>query len=288
MTQLPIAVGVGLRGTHYRDFLADQAPAVPWLEAHSENYFGGGAALHTLMRIRERYPISLHGVGMGLASADGLDADHLRELQQLVATVQPAAVSEHLSWNRSGGQVINDLLPFPYTAEALELVARNVDQVQQALGCAIAVENLSSYVRFRQTAMSEAEFLAALVERTGCKILLDVNNIYVNQVNLGIDARQFMRALPVGQVAEIHLAGFSTLEDCLVDSHSQPVCAEVWLLYAEALQRFGALPTLLEWDIDIPPLTVLMQEADKAQQILQQAGAWQPMNREQKEHGDVL
>ena len=265
---LPQIAGIGLRAPHYREVLKT-LPRLGWVEVHSENFFGGGAALHTLLKVREHYPVSLHGVGLGLASTTPLDTTHLSALKQLCDVVQPAAVSEHLSWNATDDLVINDLLPFPYTRAALLRVAQRVEQVQHTLGRQLLVENLSSYVSFTRSEMSEGEFLSELSRRTGCGILFDVNNLYVNARNLGVDADAFIHALPADAVAEYHLAGHSVREGCLVDTHSAPVCAEVWALFAAALRHIGPRPTLIEWDTDIPALPVLMGEAAKAQVLIQ-------------------
>jgi uncharacterized protein len=222
-----------------------------------------------LLRVREHYPVSLHGVGMGLASAAPLDQGHLSALHRLCGAVQPAAVSEHLSWNVSDGMVINDLLPFPYTQQALSNVADRVDQVQEKLGRQLLVENLSSYLSFTQSEMSEGEFLAGLTRRTGCGILFDVENLYVNARNLGVDAEAFIKAIPAEAVGEYHLAGFSTRDGCLVDTHDHPVYPAVWELYELALHHIGPRPTLIEWDSDIPALAVLTAEAEKAQRRLE-------------------
>ena len=256
--------GIGLRATHYREFL-QQLPEVGWVEVHSENFFGGGAPLHTLLKVREHYPVSLHGVGMGLASTQTLDQDHLSALARLCDVVRPAAVSEHLCWNAADGMVVNDLLPFPYTRVALSNVAVHVEQVQEKLGRQLLVENLSSYLSFKQSEMSEGEFLAELSRRTGCGILFDVNNLYVNALNLGVDAEAFLETIPVDAVAEFHLAGYSERDGCLVDTHDNPVYPAVWELYEAALQHIGPRPTLIEWDADIPALPVLLAEAEKAQ-----------------------
>ena len=213
---LPSAAGIGLRAPHYREVL-DNLPALGWVEVHSENFFGGGAPLHTLLRVREHYPVSLHGVGMGLASVTPLDANHLSALSRLCDDVQPAAVSEHLCWNAVDGMVINDLLPFPYTREALDHVAQRVDQVQQKLQRQLLVENLSSYLSFSHSEMTEGEFLAELAKRTGCGILFDVENLYVNVCNLGVDADAFIKTIPAEAVKEYHLAGYSMRDGCLVD-----------------------------------------------------------------------
>jgi uncharacterized protein (UPF0276 family) len=264
--------GIGLRAPHYHEVL-DSLPKLGWVEVHSENFFGGGAPLRTLSKVREHYPVSLHGVGMGLASVTPLDQEHLTALRRLCDTVQPAAVSEHLCWNTVAGMVINDLLPFPYTQEALFNVISRVEQVQEKLGRQLLVENLSSYLSFTQSEMSEGEFLAELTRRTGCGILFDVENLYVNARNLGVDAEAFIMAIPAEAVEEYHLAGFSVRDGCLVDTHDHPVYPEVWKLYEFALQHIGPRPTLIEWDSDIPALPVLMGEAAKAQQRLEECHA---------------
>lgn len=265
---LPCTAGIGLRAPHYREVL-EKRPKLGWVEVHNENFFGGGAPLHTLLRVREHYPVSLHGVGMGLASAAPLDQAHLSALQRLCEQVQPAAVSEHLSWNTAAGMVMNDLLPFPYTQESLAHVVNRVDQVQNKLGRQLLVENLSSYLSFAQSEMGEGEFLAELTRRTGCGILFDVENLHVNARNLGVDAKAFIRAIPAAAVKEYHLAGYSVIDGCLVDTHNHPVYPEVWELYEYALQQIGPRPTLIEWDSDIPALAVLMGEAAKAQQRME-------------------
>lgn len=261
---LPVSAGIGLRAPHYQSVL-EHRPALGWVEVHSENFFGGGAPLHTLQQVAERYPLSLHGVGLGLASPDPLDAEHLCELRRLCDTVSPASVSEHLCWNTSGGIAINDLLPFPYTRDALTHVAERIQQVQDYLGRSILIENLSYYIAFRSSEMREEEFLSELVARTGCGILFDVNNLFVNEVNLGVDAMAFIQGIPKTAVGEYHLAGPSMIDGCLVDTHSAPVFERAWALYESALEHIGKRPTLIEWDMDIPPLSVLQDEARKAQ-----------------------
>ncbi len=261
---LPCTAGIGLRAPHYREVL-EKLPRLGWVEVHNENYFGGGAPLHTLLKVREHYPVSLHGVGIGLASTINLNEEYLSALRKLNDIVQPAAVSEHLCWNAADELVINDLLPFPYTREALAHVARRVDQVQERLGRQLLVENLSSYLSFQSSEMSEGEFLAELVQRTGCGILFDVENLYVNVRNLGVDAAQFIHAIPPEAVGEYHLAGYSMRDGCLVDTHDHPVYDEVWTLFETVLQHIGPRPTLIEWDSNIPALSVLMGEAAKAQ-----------------------
>lgn len=262
---LPDVAGIGLRAPHYQEVL-EHRPALGWVEVHSENFFGGGAPLHTLLEVAEHYPVSLHGVGMGLASPDPLDVGHLRELRRLCDAVDPASVSEHLCWNTVGGIAINDLLPFPYTGDALSHVAARVQHVQDFLGRRILIENLSYYIAFRSSEMREEEFLSELVARTGCGILFDVNNLFVNEVNLKVDAEAFIRGIPAEAVAEYHLAGPSLIDGCLVDTHSAPVFDEAWRLYETALRHIGKRPTLIEWDMDIPALAVLQDEARKAQQ----------------------
>jgi len=262
---LPCIAGVGLRAPHYQEVL-EHLPTLGWVEVHSENFFGGGAPLHTLLKVAQHYPISLHGVGMGLASPDPLDTGHLRELCQLCEVVQPASVSEHLCWNTFSGTTINDLLPFPYTKDALTHVATRVQQVQDALGRRILIENLSYYLAFSSSEMREEEFLSELVARTGCGILFDVNNLFVNTVNMGLDANAFIHGIPAEAVGEYHLAGPCLIEGCLVDTHSAPVFDETWVLYEAALRHIGKRPTLIEWDLDIPALSVLKGEQQKAQQ----------------------
>jgi len=259
--------GVGLRSCHYRDFL-EHRPAVDWLEVHSENFFGeGGWDLHVLGQLRRDYPLSLHGVGLGIgsASAEHFDA-HLERIAALVARFEPALVSEHLSWASIPGRHLNDLLPMPLTEEALELVSRRVEQAQHRLGRRILLENVSSHLRFAADRLQETEFLERLARRTGCGVLLDVNNLYVNQCNHREDARQAMRAL-ASPPGEIHLAGHLVTEDSVVDHHGDHVAEPVWDLYREALARFGAVPTLIEWDTDIPPLDVLLAEAERARRL---------------------
>ena len=267
---VPAQVGVGLRAPHYRELL-DRLPELGFLEVHSENYFGaGGQPHHFLQRLRGRYPLSLHGVGLSLGSAEPIDMAHLRRLKILIERYQPGLVSEHLCWSSVGGHHLNDLLPLPYTEEALGIVARKLSQAQDYLGRQILLENISSYLEFAASDIPEWQFLAELVKLSGCGILLDVNNIYVNAVNHGCDAAQFILNVPREAVQEIHLAGFDQGADLLIDTHGKPVHGDVWKLYRLALQRFGPVPTLIEWDTDIPPLDVLLGEADKAKIMLQQ------------------
>lgn len=265
---LPCIAGIGLRAPHYSEVL-QELPKLGWVEVHSENFFGGGAPLHTLLKVREHYTVSLHGVGLGLASTKPLDEAHLSSLKRLRDAVQPGAVSEHLCWNSASGFAINDLLPFPYTQKTLSSVAMRVDRVQEKLGCQLLVENLSSYLAFSSSEMSEGEFLCELVMRTGCGILFDVENLYVNARNLGVDPNAFIKELPQDAVKEYHLAGFSMRDGCLVDTHDHAVYPEVWQLYEHVLQHMGPRPTLIEWDNDIPALPVLVGEAARAQHYLE-------------------
>lgn len=266
-------VGVGLRTPHYRQFL-EQRPAVAWLEVHTENYLQQGSwDSHVLEQLRADYPISLHGVGLGLGSARGFSSAHLQRVRALVERVQPALVSEHLCWSAVGDRQLNDLLPITLDQAALDLLCARVHQVQEVLQRQILLENVSTYLRYHQDAMSEAEFLAALVARTGCALLLDVNNLYVNQCNHGEDARAALAAIAPGTVGEIHLAGHLVTPQAVIDHHGAPVSAAVWELYQLALQRFGAVPTLIEWDTDIPPLEVLLADAQQAATLQQRHAA---------------
>ncbi len=269
---IPARAGIGLRAEHYTEVLETQ-PSVGWLEVHPENYFGaGGKPLYFLEQIRPHYPLSLHGVGLSLGSTDPLSTTHLDQLKCLIQRFQPALVSEHLSWGSVGGRYLNDLLPLPYTQESLDHVVTRIGQVQDYLDRQILVENPSSYLEFQESSIPEWDFIVEMARRSGCGLLLDVNNIYVSACNHGFDAYAYLQALPIAPVQEIHLAGFTLnhFEDgqILIDSHNQKVCAEVWDLYKQAIQRFGPKPTLIEWDTDLPPLQTLLDEAQKADAIL--------------------
>jgi len=265
---LPVAAGIGLRAPHLR-YVEGTRPQVGWFEVHSENYFAdGGPAIRALEELRTDYPLSLHGVGMSLGSSDPLDRVHLAKLKRLVDRIEPALVSEHLCWSGVGGRHFNDLLPLPYTEEALAHVSTRVAQVQEALGRELLVENVSTYLGFAGATIPEWEFVTEVVRRSGCRLLLDVNNIHVNAVNHGFDADRYLDAVPPEVVAEIHLAGFDASGACLIDTHGAPVAPDVWALFGRAIARFGPLPTLIEWDLDIPALAVLQEEAVKAQAIL--------------------
>jgi uncharacterized protein len=260
-------VGIGLRAAHYAEFL-DGTPAVDWLEVHSENYFGdGGYDLHVLEHVRKDYPLSLHGVGLSLGSSDGLRTVHLSKLKRLVDRIQPALVSEHLSWGVLGARHFNDLLPMPLTREALRLMTVRVTETQETLGRRILVENVSSYVAYRASEMSEGEFLAELARHSGCGILLDVNNLLVNAANHGFDASEALAVFPAHHVDEIHLAGHRAMDGLLIDDHGSQVAQTVWDLYAHACGRFGAVPALIEWDSNIPTLDVLIGEARTARSV---------------------
>jgi uncharacterized protein (UPF0276 family) len=270
---VPAAAGIGLRSAHLKEFLTGQ-PDVAWLEVHSENYFAAGGAAHAaLEHVRSRYPVSFHGVGLSLGSADPLDRAHLHRLAALVRRYEPGLVSEHLSWSAVGGRFANDLLPLPATREALETVVRHVDEVQDVLARRILLENVSSYLAFAPAEMPEHCFLAEVTQRTGCGVLLDVNNLYVNYCNHGISPAAFIAALPVDTVGEIHLAGH-TIQDydgelIVVDTHDTRVCPAVWSLYERAVARFGRVPTLIEWDSSLPALDVLLDEARRAERIME-------------------
>ncbi|MGH8232026.1 MAG: MNIO family bufferin maturase [Steroidobacteraceae bacterium] len=270
---IPAAAGIGLRFPHHEQVLR-QRPSVAWFEIHAENYFGGGAPRRTLERIRGDYPLAVHGVGLSLGSADGLDARHLQRLVELVRAIEPGLVSEHLSWSVIGGTYLADLLPLPMTEEALTIVCRHIEQTQNALRRRLLIENPSTYLQFAHSSIPECEFLAELARRTGCGILCDVNNIYVSACNHGWDAQAYLDALPPEAIGEIHLAGHAlrALPDgrsVRIDNHGARVADEVWALYRLALQRFGRQPTLIEWDTDIPAFEVLLDEAAHATVLMQ-------------------
>jgi uncharacterized protein (UPF0276 family) len=259
--------GIGLRQPHYREVF-ERRPDLAFLEVHSENFFlDGGAAMHALERARAAYPISLHGVGLSLGSADRLADEHLAKLARLVERVEPALVSEHLCWGGISGVHFNDLLPLPHTGETLALLADRIDRVQDRLKRAILIENLSAYVEFRDRDLTETAFLAELARRTGCGLLLDLNNLYVNAINFGFDPLARLAELDGASIGQIHLAGHTVVDDCLIDTHGDVVCDPVWSLYEHACRRFGAKPTLIEWDTDLPTLDVLLDQAEQASAI---------------------
>ena len=260
-------VGLGLRAPHVAEVVANR-PAVDWWEIHAENHLGGGPARRQLEAIRRDYSVTVHGVGLSLGTADGLDRRHLGRVRGLIDRLEPTLVSEHLSWSIAGGAYLNHLLPLPYTEESLAIVSTNVEIAQAALGRQLLVENPSSYLRFRHSPIAEPEFLAELARRTGCGLLCDVNNVYVTTQNFGLDARAYLAGLPPAVVGEIHLAGHARNDadgrTILIDDHGSRVAAPVWELYEYALERFGGVPTLIEWDTDVPPLETLVDEAARA------------------------
>jgi uncharacterized protein (UPF0276 family) len=246
-------------------------PDIAWFEVHPENYMADHRSLARLGRVREHYPLSLHGVALSLATAGRLDVAHLARLKQLIARLDPFVISEHLAWSSTDGAHLNDLLPLPYTEEALDTMAAHVDQVQNELGRQLLIENPSRYLHFRHSTLSEPEFLTELVRRTDCGLLCDLNNIFVSARNIGIDPESYLDALPGKAIGEFHVAGHATNRvaevTVLIDDHASPVCGEVWSLYGEALRRFGNRPTLVEWDANLPPLDVLLAEAEKARHM---------------------
>lgn len=265
--------GLGLRTAHYSAFLA-QAQPVDWLEIISDNYLvPGGKPLQMLERIRASYPVAMHGVALSLGSVNGLDAAYLNRIAELAERVQPMWVSDHLCWTGVHGQQLHDLLPLPFTEETLAVVSRNVQQAQERLKRPLVVENVSSYVAFAADSMSEAEFLAALYQRTGCQLLLDLNNVHVSAFNHGWDASAFIEALPLGSVKQIHLAGHTDHGDHLVDTHDHPVAEPVWALLRQARARFGPVATMIERDDHIPPLPELLSELDLARAVAAEVDA---------------
>jgi uncharacterized protein len=265
------AVGIGLRAPHLAE-IERTRPATAFLELHAENYLGGAPAIGTVERLRRDYVLSIHAVGLSLGSADGLDEAHLGRVAALVERLQPAYVSDHLAWSVAGGRYFNDLLPLPYTEEALDVVAANVQRLQDALRRPIAVENPSCYLAFNHSTMSEPQFLDALARRTGCSLLLDVNNIAVTAHNLRLDPADWLDGLRPETIAQYHLAGHAVNdadgEPILIDDHGSRVRDAVWDLFAKTLRRFGSRPTLMEWDADIPDLAVLLDEAARAETVI--------------------
>ncbi|KTC86854.1 DUF692 domain-containing protein [Legionella brunensis] len=269
---IPAEAGIGLRAEHYQEIITTQPP-IGWLEVHSENYFGeGGLPGYYLKRIRDNYSLSLHGVGLSLGSTDNLNVEHLGKLKKLITEFEPGLVSEHLCWSSIGGHYLNDLLPIPYTEEALRLMIEHINQAQEFLNHQLLIENISTYIQFTHSTIPEYEFMGELVKHTGCGILLDINNLYVNSVNHGWDAGDYLAKIAPQSVLEIHLAGFVQNEfeggTILIDSHNQRVAVAVWKLYQQAVECIGQRPTLIEWDKDIPALAILLDEAQKANEIL--------------------
>jgi len=272
MPNLPSAAGVGFKPEHFTDLRADKH-RVGFFEVHAENYMGDGGLPHRQLAVlRADYPISLHGVGLSIGGAWPPDRDHLTRLRKLIDRYQPECFSEHLAWSSHDEGYLNDLLPLPYTPETLALVCSHVDQVQAALGCRMLLENPSTYVVFDQSTIPETEFLAEIAARTGCGLLLDVNNVFVSATNQRTDPRAYLAAFPLRHVGEIHLGGHATEAlpsgPLLIDAHGTPVADPVWALCAEVLARTGPLPVLVEWDNDVPEWPVLAAEAARAQSLL--------------------
>ena len=271
---LPNLPGVGYKPQHFAAIMADAAP-VGWLEIHAENYMGdGGRPLAQLRHLANRFPISVHGVGLSIGGEAALDGDHLTRLKTLCDWLQPASFSEHLAWSTHDGAFLNDLLPLPYTPATLQRVCDHIDQVQSALGRRMLLENPSSYLAFAETTLSEVDFLTQIASRTGCGLLLDVNNVYVSGINQGFDPFGYIKAFPLHLVEEIHLGGHDEDRDdhgarLLIDSHGAEVVDPVWSLYAFTIACAGAKPTLIEWDNDVPDWPVLATEASRAARILE-------------------
>lgn len=272
--------GAGLKPEHQRHIL-DAQPDIGWFEVHAENYMGAGGPPHSFLeRIRALYPLSLHGVGLSIGSAGGMTPGHLDRLKTVADRYEPFVVSEHLAWSTHEGVFLNDLLPLPYDEATLALVTRHVDEVQSVLGRRILIENPSTYLRFEGEEMAETEFLRALARQSGCGLLLDLNNVVVSAANLGFDPAAYLAAFPVEHVGEIHLAGHAVLHDgaapggerLLVDTHDRAVSDEVWDLHRDVIGRLGPLPTLIEWDADVPAWPVLEAEVARAQSVLRQDG----------------
>jgi uncharacterized protein len=270
---LPRAVGIGLKSQHVREVL-DRLPAVGFFEVHAENYMVDGGPFHRfLTRVREHYPLSLHGVGLSIGGAEPLDEQHLDRLATLMQRYQPASFSEHLAWSSHGGVFFNDLLPVPYDRPTLDRVCRHIDRVQERLRCRMLLENPSTYVEFEASTMTETSFLREVLRRTGCGLLLDVNNVHVSCVNHGRDARAYLADLPLCEVGEVHLAGFDRDQDAagaplLIDSHGSSVDEAVWALYTQVVDQRGPVPTLLERDNDVPSLDTLLTESARAEALM--------------------
>ena len=275
---LPARPGVGYKAQHFSSIIADATP-VEWLEIHAENYMGdGGRPLAQLRHLAERFPMSVHGVGLSIGGEGALDADHLARLKHLVGWLKPASFSEHLAWSTHDAAYMNDLLPLPYTAATLTRVADHIDQVQNALGRRMLLENPSTYLAFAETEMSEIAFLTEIARRTGCGLLLDVNNVFVSGTNQKQDPIAYIDAFPMDLVGEIHLGGHDEDADdqgapLLIDSHGQAVVDPVWALYAHTIAKAGAKPTLIEWDNDVPDWPVLAAEATRAAKVLNAVAA---------------
>lgn len=266
----PVA-GIGLRSAHLAEIQRDP-PAIGFLEIHAENYLGGSPAVQAVESLRDHHSLSIHAVGLSLGSVDGVDREHLARVAELVRRLDPAMVSEHLAWSMGGGRYFNDLLPLPYTEEALEVVVANVAKVQDVLGRQISIENPSRYFAFAHSTLSEPEFLSELVRRSGCGLLLDVNNVVVSAHNLGLDPAAWLGTVPAAAITEFHLAGHAVNDaeggTILIDDHGSRVSERVWTLFQAAVERHGPRPTLVEWDTEIPALAVLLEEATRASSVL--------------------
>jgi uncharacterized protein (UPF0276 family) len=274
----PARPGVGFKSRHFDALMADPGP-VAWIEIHAENYMGaGGRPLAQLRALADRFPVSVHGVGLSIGGEEPLDPGHLDRLRYLLDWLQPVSFSEHLAWSTHDGAYLNDLLPLPYTQATLARVADHIDTVQDRLGRRMLLENPSSYLAFAESEMSETDFLAEVVRRTGCGLLLDINNVFVSATNLATDPRAYLSAIPMAAVGEVHLGGHDAQDDgagapLLIDSHGAPVADPVWTLYAAAMAAMGPRPTLIEWDTDVPDWPVLRDEAARAAAILDRAQA---------------
>ncbi len=272
MPHLPRSTGLGFKPEHFSDIMARQG-AVAFFEVHAENYMGDGGAPHAMLAaLRENHALSIHGVGLSIGSAGGLDPEHLARLRRLIARYEPASFSEHLAWSSHGAAWLNDLLPLPYTDETLTTICAHIDQVQNALGRRMLLENPATYVSFDSSTWAETDFLTELVRRTGCGLLLDINNVFISATNHRFDPLAYLAAFPLEAVGEIHLAGHDTEElpsgPLLIDTHGAPVADPVWTLYAQVLARTGPLPTLIEWDTDVPDFPTLLAEAARAARLL--------------------
>ena len=273
MKPIPARGGVGLKAPHYKQIL-EERPDLGFFEVHAENYMGdGGPPLRYLEAIAEHYPLSLHGVGLSIGAARDLDVAHLGRLRGLIDRYQPGHFSEHLAWSTHDTGFLNDLLPVPYTAETLQNVVSHIDQVQDALGVRMLLENPTTYLAFAESTYAETDFIAEVVKRTGCGLLLDVNNVFISATNQQWDAHAYIDAFPLKHVKEIHLAGFTPEQDekgrpLLIDTHSRPVDQDVWSLYDYAISRAGPVATLIEWDSDVPSLEELLAEAQRAEVIM--------------------
>ena len=280
MQKLPNSTGLGFKPEHFRAIMA--APgALGFFEVHAENYMGDGGAAHAMLAaVRQDHALSVHGVGLSIGGAGGLNQTHLARLRKLIDRYEPASFSEHLAWSSHGAAWLNDLLPLPYTDETLATICAHIDQVQATLGRRMLLENPATYVTFEASHWSETDFLTEITRRTGCGLLLDINNVFVSATNHRFDPRAYLAAFPLAAVGEIHLAGHDTEHlssgPLLIDSHAAPVADPVWTLYAEVLAQTGPLPTLIEWDNAVPDFATLLREAARARRILAQARPGQP------------